>query len=161
VLFGDCLNVVKHWSQEGNKKAWAKQAYGGLFTDLACAGATRFLDQFVKVKAHQDIETVRVHGTPDEYLRARGNDRADVWAKAGIALHSGPSDDEARVSAVVKLAKSVCRTLAAVLPLFPVTELVRPSDVLAPAVKKRKKSGKWPANRKTAVRLGVKHLPLG
>jgi len=48
VLFGDCLNVVKHWSQEGNKKAWAKQAYGGLFTDLACAGATRFLDQLSK-----------------------------------------------------------------------------------------------------------------
>jgi len=158
VLFGDCLNVVKHWSKEGNKKSWAKQAYGGLFTDLACAGASRFLDQFVKVKAHQDIEVVRVHGTPEDYLRARGNDRADVWAKAGIALHNSPSADEARVAAVVKLAKAVCRTLAAVLPLFPVTELVRPSDALAPAVKKRKKSGKWPANRKTAVRLGVKHL---
>ena len=158
VLFGDCLNVVKHWSQEGNKKAWAKQAYGGLFTSTACSGASRFLDQFVKVKAHQDIENVRVHGAPDEYLRARGNDRADVWAKTGIALHGGHLADEARVSAVVKLAKAVCRTLAAVLPLFPVTELVRPSDALAPAEKKRKKTGKWPANRKTAVRLGVKHM---
>ena len=101
---------------------------------------------------------MRVYGTPEEYLRARGNDRADAWAKAGIALHGGPADDEARVSTVVKLAKAVCRTLAAVLPLFPVTELVRPSDALAPAAKKRKTAGKWPANRKTAVRLGVKHL---
>ena len=160
-LFGDCLNVVKHWSQEGNKRTWAKQAYGGLFTESSCAGSATYMDEFVKVKAHQSLEAVKAYGTPDEYLRAMGNDRADLWAKAGLALHSVPREAEERVNAVVKTAKAVCRTLAAVLPLFPRTELVRPVVVeevpvpAAPAAKR--KSRKWTEGRKATLRLGVKH----
>jgi exonuclease III len=158
-VYGDCLNVVKHWSQAGNRRTWARQSYGGLFSETTLSGADKYLEQFVKVKAHQDIEAVRSHGSADDLQRAIGNDRADVWAKTGLALHETDSVIEARVNAGVNCAKEVCLTLAAVLPLFPATELVRPSDAdRPPGESKRKKTGSWPANRKTTVRLGVKHL---
>jgi len=158
-MYGDCLNVVKHWNQAGNRRTWARQSYGGLFSETACKRAEDFLEQFVKVKAHQDIEAVRSQGSADDLQRAIGNDRADVWAKAGLALHETDAIVDARVNSVVKCAKEVCLTLAAVLQLFPATELVRPSDADGPPGEKknRKKTRKWSASRKIAVRLGVKH----
>jgi len=75
-----------------------------------------------------------------------------------LALHAADASADARVNSVVLCAKEVCLTLAAVLPLFPATELVRPSDADGPpGMIKHKRTRKWPANRKTAVRLGVKH----
>ena len=145
---------MKHWRGGCNLFARARQAYGGLFTDKVDAKAQSHVFAFHKVKAHQDIAYVRANGTSEILVNALANDRVDHYAKEALKLHPAANTDEwKRQNKLVEHAISTCKVIAAVMPLWPPTELVRKED----KVDRRTKAGRAKPKAKPKPSTKEKH----
>ena len=79
---------------------------------------------FIKVKAHQNLQTAKASCTDDEYELLVGNDLADKCANEGRKFHQQPDKDlAAEIDETVRCATVACRVLGSTLMKWQPIEL--------------------------------------
>ena len=94
-----------------------RRPYAGVMKYMLQWPGYGLIQDVIKVKAHQDIDSI---GCPVAKVRAIGNDHADKGAKEALGLHPSLSEDaRLEVEASIDRAVEVCKTIAKTLGLWP------------------------------------------
>ena len=117
-IFCDCKNVVDDAQDLRGGARNGKKQHAGILRDILKYEANwKKIEEVAKVKAHQDISTIKEER---ERRRAIGNDHADASAKAALGRHPAQSrQEELILEAMVKKAKVITKLVAEVLPKWP------------------------------------------
>ena len=114
-VYSDCQNVVRHFNQPNSRAALSDRLrYSGVVRGAMGGGGWEAARRMQKVAAHV---TVTADLTPRERFLARGNDAADVAAKAAVGRH--PAADAADWEQAWADACSTAQLIAALGPLWP------------------------------------------
>ncbi len=113
----DCLNVVRDLNAPYAVAASARKVQAGISRVALADGAWTSVARVRKVKAHVNPDTAPTQAEKED---ARGNNWADVEAKAAVLLHPQPSPAAAAdLEAALKRSKIIVRTIAKVSQAFP------------------------------------------
>ncbi len=119
-IYGDCQGVIDNMVKGLAGYLANKSKYGGvLLTTQKYQEGLNFIQEIIKVKAHQKLENITC---PSERWLAEGNDRADKAAKAAVGRHDQPAvEQEAQLTFWAKRVPHVVRAVAIAMAEFPPT----------------------------------------
>ena len=130
VFVSDCLNVVRLFNSSWREQLSYKRPYSGSFITLQPTG----LRTVTKVKGHATED-------PDmsdelKYYK-RGNDAADLLAKAAATRHPAPTGAQSdKLARQLRMSKLACELAGKLLPLWPRLDRNASTYVKPPAPEK-------------------------